>query len=83
MYVSDEDALREAQHLVIATRWVRDLVNTPAADMMPEHLAAAAETIAAEFGAHLRQVIGDDLLTYNFPDDSCGWPGQRFSAPPD
>src|SRR5690606_40293116 len=46
LYISDEDALREAQHLVIATRWVRDLVNTPAADMMPEHLAAAAETIA-------------------------------------
>lgn len=67
LYVSDEDALREAQHLVIATRWVRDLINTPAADMMPEHLAQAAETIAAEFGAHLRQVIGDDLLTSNFP----------------
>lgn len=67
LYISDEDALRDAQRLVIATRWVRDLINTPAADMMPAQLAAAAETIAAEFGANLRQVIGDDLLTYNFP----------------
>ena len=67
LLLSDEDVLRSAQHLVVATRWVRDLVNTPAADMMPEHLAAAAETIAAEFGAHLRQVIGNDLLTHNYP----------------
>lgn len=67
LYLSNADALHEAQQLVTATRWVRDLINTPAADMMPEHLAQAAETIAAEFGAHLRQVIGDDLLTSNFP----------------
>ena len=67
LFLADADVLRTAQHQVIATRWVRDLVNTPAADMMPEHLAAAAETIAAEFGAHLRQIIGDDLLTHHYP----------------
>jgi leucyl aminopeptidase len=47
---------------------VRDLVNTPAEDMMPEHLAAAVKTMAAEFDARSREIVGDALLTKNFPD---------------
>jgi len=46
---------------------VRDLVNTPAEDMMPEHLAAAVKTMAAEFDARSREIVGDALLSKNFP----------------
>ncbi|MCV2887358.1 leucyl aminopeptidase family protein [Ruegeria aquimaris] len=46
---------------------IRDLVNTPAQDMGPDALQAAAEALAAEFGASCTAVVGDDLLTHNFP----------------
>jgi leucyl aminopeptidase len=46
---------------------VRDLINTPAADMLPEQLADAAVALARQFNARCDVTIGDDLLTNNFP----------------
>jgi len=54
------------QHLQAITL-VRDLINTPAADMMPEQLAEAALTLGQEFGARVEQVVGDELRRQNFP----------------
>ncbi|MDT0575671.1 leucyl aminopeptidase family protein [Croceicoccus sp. F390] len=45
-----------------ATNFVRDLVNTPAQDMGPEALEAAARKIAQEAGADMRVTKGDALL---------------------
>ncbi|PHS61472.1 MAG: leucyl aminopeptidase [Thalassobium sp.] len=67
LLLADSGALVYARQLVTATRHVRDLVNTPAADMMPQHLAAALETLAKEFGAQFSQVVGDELLSENYP----------------
>ena len=50
-----------------ATRLVRDLVTTPASDMGPEQLQEAARAVAAEFNASFRTIVGDDLLTQNYP----------------
>ena len=50
-----------------ATCLVRDLINTPAADMGPAELAAAAEALAARHGATVRMVVGDGLLAENYP----------------
>ena len=44
-----------------AVNFTRDLINTPANDMMPEHLAAATQTLAERHGARFSQVVGDDL----------------------
>ena len=60
----DMDRLRAEMEAVNLTR---DLINTPANDMMPEHLAAAAQTLAERHGARFSQVVGDDLLEQNFP----------------
>jgi len=46
---------------------VRDLVNMPATDMMPEHLDAAAKALAMELGAEHRSIVGDALLSERFP----------------
>ena len=46
---------------------VRDLVNTPAADLGPGELAGAAQALARKHGAKCRVILGDDLLTRNFP----------------
>lgn len=55
------------ERFATAAFMVRDLVNTPAEDMGPPELAAAAETLAAEYGAEINVIIGDDLLTQNYP----------------
>jgi leucyl aminopeptidase len=56
-----------AERLVAATQMVRDLVNTPAADLGPAELAAAAEQLAARHGATARVIVGDRLLDENYP----------------
>lgn len=45
----------------------RDLINTPAGDMGPEQLEAAAQTLADAHAAELTVIRGDDLLSQNFP----------------
>jgi leucyl aminopeptidase len=45
----------------------RDLINTPANDMGPPDLEEAARTLAARHGASIHTVVGDNLLTANFP----------------
>jgi leucyl aminopeptidase len=50
-----------------ATALVRDLINTPAEDMGPAELAAAARRLARTHKARARVVIGDALLKQNYP----------------
>ncbi|MFN6926159.1 MAG: leucyl aminopeptidase family protein [Tabrizicola sp.] len=45
----------------------RDLINTPAQDMGPAELEAAARALASRFGASVTATVGDDLLAANFP----------------
>jgi len=45
----------------------RDLINTPANDLGPAELEDAARTLAGRHGATARAIVGDDLLTQNFP----------------
>jgi leucyl aminopeptidase len=51
----------ETVRLAEATALVRDLVNTPTADMGPPDLQTAAERTAKEFGAKVAVVHGDAL----------------------
>ncbi|ABV36099.1 Leucyl aminopeptidase [Shewanella sediminis HAW-EB3] len=57
----------EALKMVRSVSIVRDLVNTPAADMMPQHLGEILEGLANEFGAKVTQIVGDELLEQNYP----------------
>jgi leucyl aminopeptidase len=50
-----------------AATLARDLVNTPANDMGPQELADAAQQVAQHYGAKFGCIVGDDLLTQNFP----------------
>ena len=55
--------IEETVLLAEATNLVRDLVNTPAGDMGPADLEAAARALAAECGASVSVVVGSDLDT--------------------
>ena len=50
-----------------ATSLARDLINTPAADLGPAELAAAAHALAERHGATLSVTEGDALLANNYP----------------
>src|SRR5579872_5974621 len=45
----------------------RDLINTPAEHMGPADLAQAAQALASRHGARVRVVVGDELLSQNYP----------------
>ncbi|WP_323777587.1 leucyl aminopeptidase family protein [Leisingera sp.] len=55
------------ESLAAAECLTRDLINTPASDMGPAELQAAAEGLAEEFGAETSTILGEDLLAQNFP----------------
>jgi leucyl aminopeptidase len=53
---------------IVEAVWLaRDLINTPASDMGPAELEAAARAVGERHGAKVSSVIGDDLLAANFP----------------
>ncbi|MDA9436748.1 leucyl aminopeptidase family protein [Bradyrhizobium sp. CCBAU 51627] len=56
----------EINRVADAAMLARDLINTPSNDMGPEQLAAAAQELAAEFGASYACTIGAELEK-NFP----------------
>ena len=58
---------RETEAIISAIHLGRDLINTPAGDMGPEALHAAAQNLAGEYGVTAKAVVGDDLLAKNFP----------------
>jgi len=57
----DPATIEETVRLAQATALVRDLVNTPAEDLGPAELAAAAEMQGAEFGAKVTIIKGEAL----------------------
>ena len=65
--VNEQALVDNAIKYAEATALVRDLVNTPAADMMPENLGDTAQSLIDTFGGKLSQIIGDDLLIQNYP----------------
>lgn len=67
LVIPDELDRTSIQHQLDATCLVRDLINTPANDMLPEQLAKAADSLATSFGADISVILGADLLRENFP----------------
>ena len=66
--VLPEDANREeVLALAEALYFGRDLINTPANDLGPAELEAAARELANAFGGSVKVTEGSGLLSYNFP----------------
>ncbi|MEM0898940.1 MAG: leucyl aminopeptidase family protein [Pseudomonadota bacterium] len=63
----DETGLGETKRDLEASWLVRDLVNTPAEDMGPNGIEAAAREVAEAGGAEISVITGGDLLDQNFP----------------
>jgi leucyl aminopeptidase len=54
-------------HAAESLRMARDWINTPAADLGPAELAAAARQLAERHRADFKEWIGEELLAANFP----------------
>ncbi|MFW6412510.1 MAG: leucyl aminopeptidase family protein [Oceanicaulis sp.] len=57
----------EAERVARGAILTRDLVNTPAADMLPSGLEQAARDLAEAHGAEISSIVGEDLLAQNYP----------------
>lgn len=57
----------EVKQGATATFLVRDLINTPAADLGPAELEQKIREQGDEFGAKVSSIVGDDLLKQNYP----------------
>jgi len=64
---SEPAGIGDTLRLAEATALVRDLIDTPAADMGPAELADAVAAIARDHGATLTITKGEALLDANFP----------------
>ena len=56
-----------AQSAAAATSFARDLINTPANDLGPAELAAAASELAEQHGASCEVLVGEALKARDFP----------------
>ena len=57
----------EIRRIVEGVAFTRDLINTPANDMGPAELAAAARALADRHGASFSAIAGSDLLSAKLP----------------
>ena len=70
--VLDDSGLDRGEKAAVAAEaaahiLARDMVNTPASDMGPADIAAAACKVAEAHGARISIIAGDDLLKANYP----------------
>ncbi len=59
--------LDEVVNIAAATWLARDLINTPSNDLGPAELEEAVRGVASHCGADCNVIVGDDLLSENFP----------------
>ena len=67
LYINEEAIVNDVNALAKGVALTRDLVNTPAGDMMPQHLSAVMQKLANQYNAQFSEIIGDKLLDENFP----------------
>lgn len=66
--------------ITAATALVRDLINMPAGDMGPGELSGIAETMAGHHDAQCQVLVGEELLSENWP--AVHAVGRASSRPP-
>jgi leucyl aminopeptidase len=66
LVVPPEADLAYAEAAASANSFARDLINTPANDMGPAELAAAATDLATRCGARSSVIVGDELRAHDF-----------------
>ncbi len=66
-WVLSAEHLEPVAHRLEAVWHTRDLINTPASELMPGQLAAAARDLAESFGATVEETVGEALVASGYP----------------
>ncbi|EJF91082.1 leucyl aminopeptidase family protein [Bartonella tamiae] len=66
-YVPEAYDIDELQRLTHSTFLVRNLINTPTNDMGPDKIEEAIRYLGQTYQATVTSIVGEDLLTHNFP----------------
>ena len=64
---TDPGTAAHANRQIEAIAFVRDLINTPANDLLPTQLHEAGQALATRFGGEYTCITGDDLLAHGYP----------------
>ncbi|TXR53005.1 leucyl aminopeptidase family protein [Reinekea thalattae] len=67
LYIENQSSYQQVQDQAEAVFLTRNLINTPAADMMPEHLSQQMQTLAEQYDAEFDELVGEQLLEQNYP----------------
>lgn len=67
LLLSSSFSHQQLDTIIDAIYWVRDCINTPTDDMGPSEFADVACRLAKEFSADFQQIVGEELLTQNYP----------------
>ena len=66
LLIEDAQLYKRIERFAEATTLTRDLINTPANDMLPSHLEAASRALAAQYGAEIEVTTGAELLSAGY-----------------
>ncbi len=65
--IAPREADLERVIAIASAIWLaRDLINTPASDMLPSAMSAIAKQVAKDCGSGFKETVGDDLLDAGF-----------------
>tara|TARA_R110001592_G_scaffold120444_3_gene324704 strand:- start:5795 stop:7180 length:1386 start_codon:yes stop_codon:yes gene_type:complete len=66
--LSNEKIMDDALKTVSSIYLVRDMINCPAGDLMPQDISKIVDDLALEHkGMSVKHIVGDELLQQNFP----------------
>lgn len=66
--LANQQLIDNASKTISSISLVRDMINCPASDLMPQDISKIVDKLAEEYaGIDVKHIIGDELLTQNFP----------------
>lgn len=66
--LSSQTLLDDALKTVTSIYLVRDMINCPASDLMPEDISKIVDNLAKDYsGIQVKHIVGEELLKQNFP----------------
>lgn len=65
--LTDPDVASDLGAISKGVTLARDLINTPANDLGPAELSKATQSLANQYGASFSEIVGEDLVSQNFP----------------
>ncbi len=67
LFFPESRGVDELEAMITTIYLLRDMINMPAEVFGPSALAEAVRSVASEFGASVKEIVGEKLLEHNYP----------------